>query len=294
MPTEKATKPADRLAIRKTYKLYVGGAFPRSESGRSYPVQNASGELLAHAAHGSRKDVRDAVKAARGAVAGWSAATAYNRGQVVYRIAEMLEGRRAQFVFEVRDAEGASARDAERQVDTAVDRLVWYAGWADKYAQIAGSTNPVAGPYFSFSLPEPTGVVGIVAPQDSSLLGFVSVLAPVVCTGNTAVVIASSDRPLPAVSLAEVFATSDVPAGVINVLTGQVGELAPPLASHRDLDALDLTGVAEADRPALARAAADSVTRVHVPGPVDWYAAPGISRLGAFVETKTVWHPIGV
>ena len=290
MPTESS----DRLAVRKTYKLYVGGAFPRSESGRSYPVHGASGELLAHAAHGSRKDVRDAVKAARGAVAGWGAATAYNRGQVVYRIAEMLEGRRAQFVDEVRAAEGGSARDAERQVDTAVDRLVWYAGWADKYAQVAGSTNPVAGPYFSFTLPEPTGVVGIVAPADSSLLGFVSVVAPVVCTGNTAVVTASPERPLPAVSLAEVLATSDVPAGVINVLTGPVGELAPPLASHRDVDALDLTGVAEADRPALARAAADSVTRVFTPDPTDWYAEPGTSRLGAFVETKTVWHPIGV
>lgn len=296
MPTEPppgASTPA-RLAVRKTYKLYLGGAFPRSESGRSYPVTGADGTLLAHAAHGSRKDVRDAVKAARGAVAGWTKATAYNRGQVVYRVAEMLEGRRAQFVDEVRAAEGGSERDAGRQVDAAVDRLVWYAGWADKYAQVAGSTNPVAGPYFSFTLPEPTGVVGVVAPADSSLLGFVSVLAPVIATGNTAVVLAASERPLPAMSLAEVLATSDVPGGVVNILTGPVGELAPPLAAHRDVDALDLTGVPEADRPALARAAADSVTRVLAPDPTDWFADPGTSRLAAFVEHKTVWHPLGV
>ncbi|MHA3702971.1 aldehyde dehydrogenase family protein [Jatrophihabitans sp. YIM 134969] len=293
MPTD-GTRDSTRLDVRKTYKLYIGGAFPRSESGRSYPVLSARGTLVAHAAHASRKDVRDAVKAARGAVAGWGGATAYNRGQVVYRIAEMLEGRREQFVAEVRTAEGVSAAEAGRQVDAAVDRLVWYAGWADKYAQVAGSTNPVAGSYFSFTLPEPTGVVGVVAPQDSSLLGLVSVFAPVVCTGNTAVVVASAARPLPAISLAEVLATSDVPGGVVNLLTGPVAELAPPLAAHRDVDALDLTGVTSEDRPALARAAADSVTRVHVPDPEDWYADPGTSRLGAFVEAKTVWHPIGV
>jgi acyl-CoA reductase-like NAD-dependent aldehyde dehydrogenase len=286
--------PESRLAVRKTYKLYLGGAFPRSESGRSYPVQSAKGALLAHAAQASRKDARDAVVAARKAFAGWSGATAYNRGQVLYRVAELLEGRREQFAAEVHAAEGGSSRAAWAQVDAAIDRWVYYAGWADKYAQVAGGTNPVAGPYFTFSLPEPTGVVGVFAPQDSSLLGLVSVLAPVLTTGNTAVVVASESRPLPAVSLSEVLATSDVPGGVVNLLTGFTAELAPWLASHRDVNALDLSGIAETERPALQRAAADNVKRVHVPRSLDWGADPGIGRLGAFVETKTVWHPIGV
>jgi acyl-CoA reductase-like NAD-dependent aldehyde dehydrogenase len=286
--------PESRLAVRKTYKLYLGGAFPRSESGRSYPVQSAKGALLAHAAQASRKDVRDAVVAARKAFPGWSGATAYNRGQVLYRVAELLEGRREQFAAEMQAAEGGSSRAAMAQVDAAIDRWVHYAGWADKYAQVAGGTNPVAGPYFTFSLPEPTGVVGVFAPQDSSLLGLVSVLAPVLTTGNTAVVVASEPRPLPAVSLSEVLATSDVPGGVVNLLTGFTAELAPWLSSHRDVNALDLSGIAEAERAALQRAAADNVKRVHVPRSLDWEADPGIGRLGAFVETKTVWHPIGV
>ncbi len=285
---------SDRLAIKKTYKLYLGGAFPRSESGRSYPVSSAKGELLAHAAQASRKDLRDAVVAARKGFAGWSAATAYNRGQVLYRVAELLEGRRDQFAAEVHAAEGGSAKAALAQVDSAIDRWVYYAGWADKYAQIAGSTNPVAGPYFTFSLPEPTGVVGLIAPQDSSLLGLVSVLAPALTTGNTTVLIASETRPLPAVSLGEVLATSDVPGGVVNLLTGFTAELAPWLAGHRDVNALDLSGVSEDERPALQRAAADNVKRVYVPRNADWQADPGTKRLGAFVETKTVWHPIGV
>jgi acyl-CoA reductase-like NAD-dependent aldehyde dehydrogenase len=283
-----------RLRVRKTYKLAIGGAFPRSESGRSYPIEDASGTLLAHAAQASRKDVRDAVVAARKAFPGWSGATAYNRGQVLYRVAELLEGRREQFAAEVQAAEGGSSRAAMAQVDGAIDRWVYYAGWADKYAQVAGGTNPVAGPYFTFSLPEPTGVVGVFAPQDSSLLGLVSVLAPVLTTGNTAVVVASEPRPLPAVSLSEVLATSDVPGGVVNLLTGFTAELAPWLSSHRDVNALDLSGIAEAERAALQRAAADNVKRVHVPRSLDWEADPGIGRLGAFVETKTVWHPIGV
>ncbi|HZY77654.1 MAG TPA: aldehyde dehydrogenase family protein [Jatrophihabitantaceae bacterium] len=283
-----------RLRVRKTYKLYLGGAFPRSESGRSYPVESASGELLAHAAQASRKDVRDAVVAARSAFAGWSGATAYNRGQVLYRVAELLDGRRDQFAAEVAAAEGVSDAAASRQVADAIDRWVYYAGWADKYAQVVGGTNPVAGPYFNFSLPEPTGVVGVIAPQDSSLLGLVSVLAPVLTTGNTAVVLASQARPLPAVSLTEVLATSDVPGGVVNVLTGFTAELAPWLAAHRDVNAIDLTGADPAARGALAEAAADNVKRVFVPREVDWAADPGTSRLGAFVETKTVWHPIGV
>jgi acyl-CoA reductase-like NAD-dependent aldehyde dehydrogenase len=284
----------ERLRVRKTYKLYLGGAFPRSESGRSYPVTSAGGELLAHAAQASRKDVRDAVAAARKAFAGWSAATAYNRGQVLYRVAELLDGRREQFAAEVAAAEGGSVTAAAAQVDAAIDRWVYYAGWADKYAQVAGGTNPVAGPYFNFSLPEPAGVVGVIAPQDSSLLGLVSVLAPVLTTGNTAVVIASQARPLPAVSLGEVLATSDVPGGVVNLLTGFTAELAPWLAAHRDVNAIDLTGVDAPARGPLAEAAADNVKRVFVPRADDWTADPGTSRLGAFVETKTVWHPIGV
>lgn len=288
-----AATPA-RIDVRKTYKLFVGGAFPRSESGRVYPVNAADGALLAHAALASRKDLRDAVGAARKAFAGWSTATAYNRGQILYRIAEMLEGRRAQFVAEVRAGEGITAAQAEAQLDQAIDRWVLYAGWCDKYAQIAGSTNPVAGAYFSFSLPEPTGVVGVLAPQESSLLGLVSVLAPVLAGGNTAVVVTSFQRPLPAATFAEVLATSDLPAGVVNLLTGSVAELGPWLASHRDVDALDLTGATAAQRPDLQRAAADTVKRVHSPRDQDWTADPGTGRLAAFVETKTVWHPIGV
>jgi acyl-CoA reductase-like NAD-dependent aldehyde dehydrogenase len=280
--------------VRKTYKLYIGGAFPRSESGRSYPVASLVGELLAHAAQASRKDVRDAVVAARKAFPGWSGATAYNRGQVLYRIAEMLDGRREQFAAEVRAAEGGSAAAAVATVEHAIDRWVWYAGWADKYAQVTGSANPVAGPYFNFSLPEPTGVVGALAPQESSLLGLVSVLAPIVTTGNTAVVVASRERPLPAVSLTEVLATSDLPGGVVNLLTGYPAELAPWLASHRDVNAIDLTGVDPDGRVALQQAAADNVKRVYAPATEDWRADPGTARLTAFVETKTVWHPVGI
>jgi len=285
---------SERLRVRKTYKLAIGGAFPRSESGRSYPVQDSAGGLLAHAAQASRKDVRDAVVAARKAFPGWSRATAYNRGQVIYRVAEMLDGRRDQFAAEVADAEGVTPKDSLRIVDASIDRVVWYAGWADKYAQIVGSSNPVSGPYFNFSVPEPTGVVAILAPQESSLLGFVSTLVPVICTGNTAVVVTSEQRPLPAISLAEVLATSDLPGGVANVLTGFTAELAPWLASHRDVNAIDLTGVASAERVALQRAAADNVKRVYAPADEDFGDEPGTRRMLSFVETKTVWHPIGV
>jgi acyl-CoA reductase-like NAD-dependent aldehyde dehydrogenase len=273
-----------RLEVRKTYKLYIGGAFPRSESGRSYPVTNSKGELLAQAAQASRKDVRDAVVAARSAFGRWSTSTAYNRGQVLYRVAEMLEGRREQF----------AAYTSPAEVDAAIDRWVHYAGWADKHAQVVGSTNPVAGPYFTFSLPEPTGVVGQLAPQESALLGLVSVLAPALTTGNTAVVVASQDNPLPAVTLAEVLETSDLPGGVVNLLTGFTAELAPWLAAHRDVNALDLTGAAPGERADLQAAAADNVKRVYVPRDENWAAPPGLSRLNAYVETKTVWHPIGV
>jgi acyl-CoA reductase-like NAD-dependent aldehyde dehydrogenase len=293
-PTLPSRTTGDRLRVRKTYKLYIGGAFPRSESGRSYPVASPVGELLAHAAQASRKDVRDAVVAARKAFPGWSGATAYNRGQVLYRIAEMLDGRREQFAAEVRAAEGGSAAAAVATVQHAIDRWVWYAGWADKYAQVTGSANPVAGPYFNFSLPEPTGVVGALAPQESSLLGLVSVVAPIITTGNTTVIVASRERPLPAVSLTEVLATSDLPGGVVNLLTGFPAELAPWLASHRDVNAIDLTGVDPADRPALQQAAADNVKRVFAPADEDWQPDPSTARLAAFVETKTVWHPVGV
>jgi acyl-CoA reductase-like NAD-dependent aldehyde dehydrogenase len=284
-----------RLDVRKTYKLFIGGAFPRSESGRSYPVLGNRGDLLAYAAQASRKDLRDAVVAARGAFAGWSGATAYNRGQVLYRVAEMMEGRAAEFAAEVADAEGMRAAKAEAVVSAAIDRWVWYAGWSDKVAQVAGAANPVAGPYFNFSVPEPTGVVAAIAPADSSLLGLVSVLAPVIVTGNTAVVIASEGRPLPSVVLSEVLATSDVPAGVVNVLTGRTAELAPVAASHMDVNAIDLTGVPGADRAELERAATANLKRVLADGEGQrWTDAPGTRRLLATLEIKTVWHPVGI
>ena len=281
-----------RLAVRKTYKLFIGGAFPRSESGRVYPVLGRGGALLGNAAQASRKDARDAVSAARAAAGTWSGATAYNRGQVLYRVAEMLEGRAAQFTAEVAAAENIREPKAGQQVDAAIDRWVWYAGWPDKVAQVAGGANPVAGPYFNFSIPEPTGVVAVIAPQESSLLGLVSVVAPVIATGNAAVVVASQDRPLPAISLAEVLATSDLPRGVVNLLTGSTAELAPVLAGHMDVNAIDVTGVAGADRAELERLAADNVKRVFA-AEQDWAAPPTTQRMLAFLETKTVWHPMG-
>ncbi|GAA4113754.1 aldehyde dehydrogenase family protein [Nocardioides fonticola] len=283
-----------RLDVKKTYKLYIGGAFPRSESGRSYEVLDAKGRFWANASHASRKDARDAVVAARKAFGGWSGRTAYNRAQIVYRIAEVLEGRRAQFEAELKQAEGLSASKAATYVDAAIDRLVWYAGWADKIAQVVGNANPVAGPYFNLSVPEPTGVVAIVAPK-GPLLGLVSVVAPVIVTGNTCVVIASEEHPLPAITVAEVMATADVPGGVVNILTGRRDELAPPLASHLDVDALDLTGI---DDPALAAEleglAAENLKRVRRPGLEDLLATPPLSRMTDVLETKTVWHPQGV
>jgi acyl-CoA reductase-like NAD-dependent aldehyde dehydrogenase len=264
-------------------------------------VSDTKGGFLANAAMASRKDARDAVVAARKAFGGGSGGTAYNRGQVVYRVAEVLEGRRAQFVDEVGRSEGRGSRQAEAAVDAAVDRLVWYAGWADKIAQVVGGTNPVAAPYFNFSIPEPTGVVAVVAPQQSSLLGLVSVIAPVVVTGNTCVVAASESRPLPAITLAEVLATSDVPGGVVNILTGKLADTAPWLASHMDVNAIDLTGLAgggaahdQATR--LEEMAAENLKRVRRAPAVepDWTLDPGTDRMTGFLETKTVWHPIGV
>jgi acyl-CoA reductase-like NAD-dependent aldehyde dehydrogenase len=287
---------SDRLAVRKTYKLYVNGAFPRSESGRSYEVVDHKGHFLANAAWASRKDARDAVVAARGAFPKWAAMTAYNRGQVLYRVAEVMEGRHVQFCEEVAAGEGLSSSRARAAVDAAIDRWVWYAGWTDKLAAVLGGANPVAGPYFDFSMPEPTGVVAVLAPQQSSLLGLVSVLAPVLAGGNTAVVVTSKERPLPAVTLGEVLATSDVPGGVVNLLTGDSAELGPWLAEHADVDGIDLTGAPAGRAMEFEREAAGTVKRVlraQQPEP-DWTADPGLSRMTPFLETKTVWHPIGV
>ena len=262
-----------RVAVRKTFKLYVGGAFPRSESGRTYEVEGAN------VARASKKDVRDAVRAARAAFPAWAGMTAYNRGQVLYRVAEVMEGRTAQF---------AELTGSEAEVSSAVDTWVWYAGWADKLAQVLGSSNPVAAPYFNFTVPEPTGVVGVVAPEEPPLGGLVARLAPAIVGGNVAVVLASERRPLAAVTLAEVLATSDVPGGVVNVLTGRKGELCPVLAGHMDVNALDLGGV-DGDVTDLERLAAANVKRVVRDGGglSPWHAA-------AFLELKTVWHPIGV
>ncbi|HEV7743051.1 MAG TPA: aldehyde dehydrogenase family protein [Pseudolysinimonas sp.] len=280
-----------RLQIPKTYKLYIGGAFPRSESGRSYEVVSPKGTFLANAAQASRKDARDAVVAARGAVSGWAGATAYNRGQVLYRIAELLDGRRAQFVEEITASEGISAAVAGAQVDESIDTWIWYAGWADKYSQVVGSGNPVSGPYFNISVPEPTGVVALIAPQNvrgGSLLGLTRVVAPALVAGNTVVVIADQSRPLSAISLGEVLATSDVPGGVVNILTGSPAEIAPWLASHADVNALDLTGAEHLEWIDLEISAADTLKRVIRPDP--GVPARSLDRILGFVETKTIWH----
>ncbi|TPQ20550.1 aldehyde dehydrogenase family protein [Streptomyces sporangiiformans] len=291
--SEKTEKTGQRLPVFKTYKLYVGGKFPRSESGRVYEVTDSKDKWLANAPLSSRKDARDAVVAARKAFGGWSGATAYNRGQILYRVAEMLEGRKDQFVREVADAEGLSKSKAAAQVDAAIDRWVWYAGWTDKIAQVVGGGNPVAGPFFNLSTPEPTGVVVVLAPQKSSFLGLVSVIAPVIATGNTVIVAASEKSPLPALSLGEVLATSDVPGGVVNVLSGRTAEIATPLAAHQDVNAIDLAGADEVLAKELEIAAADNLKRVIRPQAVDYTETPGIERLTAFLETKTVWHPTG-
>lgn len=286
----------DRVEIRKTHKLFIGGAFPRSESGRTFEATNSSGEFLANMAMASRKDARDAVIAARTAFASWSKATAYNRGQVLYRIAEVMQGRAEQFVQDIQNSEGVSMKKATKQVDTAIDRMVWYAGWADKYAQVLGNTNPVAGPFFNFSVPEPTGVVAAVAPDSPSLLGLVSVIAPIVMTGNSVIAIASYKNPVPAITLSECLATSDVIGGNINILTGDPADIMPWLATHADVNALDLTGITSAELiTQLESDAAGTVKRVRTaPADPDFYATPTLSRVRAFTEIKTVWHPMGV
>ncbi|HWM75171.1 MAG TPA: aldehyde dehydrogenase family protein [Nocardioides sp.] len=284
--------------MRKTYKLFIDGDFPRSESGHSYVVNDSKGRFVANAALASRKDARDAVVAARKAFAGWSSRTAYNRAQILYRVAEVMEDRRPQFVAAARQSEGLTASRADKVVDEAIDRLVWYAGWADKLAQVVGNANPVAGPFFNLSTPEPTGVVAVLAPQESSLLGLISVVAPVVVTGNTAVVVSSYERPLPAVTFSEVLATSDLPGGVVNILTGSAPTIAPWLAAHMDVNAIDLVGIAGNTELAtdLEVAAADNLKRVRraPAAEPDWSADPGLASMTDFQEIKTVWHPIGV
>ncbi|WP_420620757.1 aldehyde dehydrogenase family protein [Candidatus Poriferisocius sp.] len=287
-----------RLMVNKTYKQFIGGAFERSESGRSYPVVGAEDQLLAHAVQGSRKDVRDAVAAARSAQEGWAGRTAYNRGQVLYRVAEVMESRRDEFCAEVlRAGDGYTEATAADETAAAIDRWVWYAGWADKFATVLGGANPVAGPYFNLSVPEPTGVVGIVAPDEPPLLPLVSRLAPVIVSGNTAVVLASERCPLAAVTLAETLALSDVPSGVVNILTGHRDELVPPLAGHVAVDSLDLTGCDAELAAEAARQAAATITRVVSASPAErqWAveAAQSPYIIDAFCETKTVWHPKG-
>jgi acyl-CoA reductase-like NAD-dependent aldehyde dehydrogenase len=293
----------DRIGVRKTYKLYIGGAFPRSESGRSYVVSDTNGDPIANAVRASRKDLREAVRAARKAFQPWADKTAMNRGQVLYRVAELMQGRRDQFVSEIVVAEGLREAKARDVVDRAIDRWVWYAGWADKIAQVLGSSNPVAAPYFNFTIPEPTGVVGIVAPETSSLLGLVSRVAPALVAGNAVVILTSETRPLPAITLSEVLATSDVPGGVINVLTGIKTELVPVLAGHVDVDTIDVWGVPTALRTETELVAADNIKRIArrpagiTDAKFDWLddrAAERPEWIAAYLEMKTVWHPIGV
>ncbi|MEI7453911.1 MAG: aldehyde dehydrogenase family protein [Actinomycetes bacterium] len=278
-----------RIDVKKTYKLFIGGQFPRSESGRSYEITGADGKFIANPALASRKDLRDAVTAAKSALPGWSGATAFNRGQILYRIAEIMEGRRDQFVAEILALEGGTTKAATAQVTEAIDLWVWYAGWCDKISTIAGATNPIAGPYYNFTIPEELGVVGVIAEQKESLLGLIAAIAPVIATGNTAVVIASEKRPLPAITLSEALATSDLPVGVLNILTGKVSELAPWLASHMEIDGLDVTGVNSKIESELRIAGAENLKRIH-----RFNKAQSPERMLAFMEAKTVWHPIGV
>ena len=286
------TDPVERVPVKRTAKLFIGGNFPRSESGHAYEVHAHDGRPLGWVAQASRKDLRDAVVAARAAQPGWAALTAYNRGQVLYRVAELMEGRRSQFVQELTDT---GAADPERGIDAAIDRWVWYAGWCDKIHQALGSTNPVAGPYFNFTLPEPTGVVGLVPRADQPLLGLVSRIAPAIVSGNTVVVLASETAPLPAVSLGEVLATSDVPGGVVNILTGPTADLVPWLAGHMDVNAIDVTGVPHDLLPEAERLAAENVKRIHRAPEGDPFAPDAQSpyEITALMEFKTVWHPVG-
>ena len=278
-----------RIDVKKTYKLFIGGAFPRTESGRTYEVKNSKGDFIANPCMASRKDLKDAVVAARAAQSGWSQATAYNRGQILYRMAEMLEGRTEQFVSEISELTGVTVKKAHDEVEQSIDLLVWYAGWTDKISALDGATNPVAGPYYNFTIPEALGVVGFIAPKKSALLGFIAGIAPIIASGNTVIALASENAPLPAMSLSEVIATSDVPAGVVNILTGKTAELAPWFASHMDIDGLDITGLDPKFVAEIKVAGAQNLKRIHA---FKDTATPG--RILAFMESKTVWHPIGV
>ena len=275
------------MEILKTYKIYIGGSFPRTESGRYYPIQDKKGNILANVCLSSRKDVRNAVVAARKAFGGWAEKTAFNRGQILYRIAEMLDGRKAQFIEEL-IKQGASKANAEKEVEQAVDCLVYYAGWADKYQQIGSSVNPVSSSHFNFSALEPMGVIGIIAPQQTSLIGLVKVIAPIICGGNTVIVAASETLPLCAVTFAEVIHSSDVPGGVINILTGKVAELAPALAAHMDVNALVTESLGELNKP-LALACVENLKRhITYSNSTD----QGLQRITDLQEVKTTWHPI--
>jgi len=286
-----------RLNVRKTYKLYINGEFPRTESGRFYEVRGKGGELLANACRGSRKDLRNAVVAARKAQGGWAGKTAYNRGQILYRIAEVCESRAGELIDELR-RQGSGAAEAKREVEAVIDRWVYYAGWSDKYIQLFGSVNPVAGPYFNFTFPEPTGVVGVIAPEEPALLGLVSRIAPVIVGGNTVVAMTSEKQPLAAITLAEVFENSDVPAGVINLISGLKSELVSWLAAHMDVNALDTTGVPAEAIAATQKAAAENVKRVvHFDPALGWddqRRSQGPYAIFDFQESKTVWHPMGM
>ena len=289
----------DRLEVPKTYKLFIGGAFPRSESGRSIPVTNAKGKVLAHISHASRKDLRDAVEAARKAQPKWADATAYNRGQVLYRMAEMLEGKKAEFIGLIGGAAG------KKEAEAAIDRLVCFGGWADKYAQVLGCNNPVAGPFYNFTVPEPTGVVGVMAPDEPGLLGLVSLIAPPLCAGNAVIALAGELHPLIGAVFGEVCATSDIPAGVVNILTGRREELVPQFASHRDIDAIHAAGLSPDQAKAVREGTADNLKRVFIhqgsgqrrdAGAIDWFdddrcQSPWL--IEPFVEMKTMWHPSG-
>lgn len=278
----------NRIDVKKTYKLYINGAFPRTESGRTYEIKDAKGIFIANPCLASRKDLKDAVVAARTAHSGWNKASAYNKGQILYRIAEMLEGRRSQFVQEIVSVTGITKAKAEKEVTDSVDRLVWYAGWSDKLSSLSGALNPVAGPYYNFTVPESMGVIAAIAPESPSLLGVIDAIAPIIVGGNTVIVLASTKAPLSAMSFAEVIATSDVPAGVINILTGKKDEIAPWMASHMDIDGFDISGLGAKSHGAVRIAGAENLKRIYSFKSAD----PG--RILAFLENKTVWHPIGL
>ncbi len=279
---------SNRIDVKKTYKLFINGAFPRTESGRTYEVKSAKGVFIANPCLASRKDLKDAVVAARGAQPGWNKASAYNKGQILYRIAEMLEGRRAQFIDEIILTTGVTKLKADKEVTDCVDRLVWYAGWSDKLSSLSGALNPVAGPYYNFTVPESMGVIAAIAPETPSLLGLIDAIAPIIVGGNTVIVLASTKAPLSAMSFAEVIATSDVPAGVVNILTGKKDEIAPWMASHMDIDGLDISGLPAKGHGAIRIAGAENLKRIFSFNSAD----PG--RILAFLENKTVWHPIGL